>query len=224
VAAPELPELLYPDLDDLTPAHVQAMLGEARRVVKAYARKVFWLRGDTQREVEGACLLAMCEAATEYDGSIPFTAYLHAVAVHAAHRAVFSLSAPVTGSSHRPSNLAGLFRADLEVEGEEGGTYENPGVTAAAEAPGHAWAEAAAPSPERALGAMRFIQQVHLEVERVVGAECAAFAFGVLGGEWSPAEIAAAHGIPVVKVYRLRCTVHRRLANDPALARLWSQL
>ncbi len=217
-------DLLFPDMEDLTPAHVAVLFGEAKRVAKAYARKVFWLRDDALREVESACLLAMCEAAPEYDGSVPFGAYLHRVAVNAAHRSVWALSAPVTGSSHRPANLAGLLRADLEVTADDGSTHEHPGVTAEAEQPSSEWMPDAIPSPERALAAARFLTAVHAEVERILGVPCAEFAFGVLGGEWTPADIAAAHGVPVQTIYRLRCTVQRRLSADPALLNLWKQL
>jgi len=151
-------------------------------------------------DLEQEALLAQVDASTRFDAECgtPFGAYTWRAAVFASHRFVLTESAPVSGR-HRPEVLIGLYRQEY--------------VEVSHEAP--------LPSPEILYEQEEWAAQVRARIVELVGEDGATFVTQMLTNEFKPADVAEAHQIDVVDVYKAVREAKKTISGDPELFELW---
>lgn len=190
---------------------IETIQKNAMKAAALYKRRCWWASYD---DMVQEALVAQLEAQERgtYDESFgrPLSAYLWTVAMYAVRRLVHKASAPVS-ASHRTDKLIGLYRTPVELEGEDGGTYENPALSDDVL------------NTEVGVTAQDRHRRVRERVVELVGAQAAEFAFTVMTHEWRPAEVAEANGVPIKMVYAAQRRIAGALIEDRRLYELWKE-
>lgn len=172
------------------------VLDLANKAAARYAAKCWWAERD---ELRGAALLAGVEARRTFDPAVGVDegAYMWRAMVLACRNTLWAASSPVS-NRHRPSELAGLFHAELSDEMVDA-TVGPYGEVAEAE----------------------WCTKVQEHVQALAHHRGHELAVPVVLGQATPAEVAQANGVPVTRVYRARQYLKEAIANDLTLFNLW---
>lgn len=190
---------------------LDVMQQNAAKAASLYKRRCWWASYEDMRQ-EALTAQLEAHARGNFDESFgrPLSAYLWSVAMYAVRRLVHKASAPVS-TSHRTERLLGLYRTPTELEGEDGGTYENPALSVVVG------------STDSRVTAQDRARRVRQRVVELVGEDAAEFAFLVMTHEWRPNEVAEANGVPVKVVYAAQRRISNILIEDRELHQLWRE-
>ncbi len=168
----------------------------AGKAASRYKKRVWWANHE---DMKHAGVEAIMEAIPRYepDRGIEVGAYVWQVAIYAVRRYVLKQSAPVS-AHHRLDVLKGLYRAEISM-------YEKDEK----------------PSPEETVHRVLLARTVRTRVESILGETGAAFAIGILGGDFQPKEVIDDHDLEPAEVYHAIRMTKSRLQADKVLYDLW---
>lgn len=200
----------------LSDEELEIVSRHSRTTAHRYARMVWW--ADRAALVQDGWVAGLDAAQRfEEERGTPFGAYIWQATLNHVTAQLRKSGAPVS-ASHRTKVLHGLHGASLDVPAT--GEPSSDGAL------GERWEVSASnnlPAPDEALTVERHRSRVRERVQALVGKSGLDFALGLLGGEFTPAQIAEAHDTPVEQVYALRQRVRHILEKDSALYALWKE-
>ncbi len=168
----------------------------AGKAASRYKRRVWWANHE---DMKHAGVEAIMSAIPGYDPDygVEIGAYSWRVAIYAVRRYVLKASAPVS-AKHRLDVLKGLYRAEISA-------YEKDEK----------------PDPEETVHRVLLARTVRTRVESILGETGAAFAIGILGGDFQPKDVIDDHGLKPAEVYHAIRMTKARLQSDKLLYELW---
>ena len=177
------------------------------KVARRYHSKCPWFSAEELAQAAWPDVLVALDSHDEARASLAW--FVAEVARRAMLRHVFALGSCVSGTKHRPDVVAHVRRVPAYSQ-DPGSPLD--GARALPAAPD---------DPERDVGEAAWRAEVRARVQAVLGAAGAAFAFGVVTGEHTPADVAAHHGVSLGRAKEASRAVRAALLADPALYTLW---